>query len=123
MEAKDKREKNNEAATTTTTSSPLPKSEVNKIEKLKKSIKDSNPKKSDVIGQINVHTPNKSNVTGQTDQRSTTWTLLLYQDSAPENWKDKLKELHVPFIASPLSARLKDTIFWTAIRKPQSTIT
>lgn len=107
MKEKDKKMENKEAAKTTTTSSPLlQKSEIDKIENLKKTLKekkDTNPpKKSDVIGQINVHTPNKSNVTGQTDQRSTTWTLLLYQDSAPENWEDKLKELHIPFIVSPL---------------------
>ena len=96
MEAKDKREKNNEAATTTTTSSPLlQKSEIDKIENLKKTLKekkDTNPpKKSDVISQTNVNTPNKSNVTGQKKskdellqteikekpQRSNTWTLLL----------------------------------------------
>lgn len=117
MEAKDKREKNNEAATTTTTSAPLQKSDKEKIEKLKKSLKDSNiPKKSEVKSQIKDNIPKKSKVTGQKKskgellqtenkekpQRSNTWTLLLYQDSAPENWKNKLKELHVPFIVSPL---------------------
>ena len=100
MKEKDKKMENKEAAKTTTTTSPLPKSDIEKIDKLKKSLKNNTPIKSEVNGQTNVNTP--TNVTGQTDQRSTTWTLLLYQDSAPENWKDKLKELHVPFIASPL---------------------
>ena len=121
MKEKDKKMENKEAATTTTTSSPLlQKSEIDKIENMKKTLKekkDTNPpKKSDVISQTNVNTPNKSNVTGQKKskdellqteikekpQRSNTWTLLLYQDSAPENWEDKLKELHIPFIVSPL---------------------
>ena len=103
MEEKQKNSKI-EAASTTTSSPLLQKSEIDKIENLKKTLKekkDTNPpKKSDVISQTNVNTPNKSNVTGQKKskdellqteikekpQRSNTWTLLLYQDSAPENW-------------------------------------
>lgn len=104
MEAKDKREKNNEAATTTTTTSPLQKSDKIKIEKLKKSLKDTNntPKKSDVKSQDKINTPNKSQVISQTDQRSTTWTFLAYPESVPENWIEILKSLHIPFIVSPL---------------------
>ena len=97
----EKKEKNNEAAATTTTS-PLPKSDIEKIDKLKKSLKNNTPIKSEVNGQTNVNTPNKSNVTGQTDQRSTTWTFLVYPDSAPADWINLLKNLHVPFIISPL---------------------
>ena len=108
MEEKEKKDQvKNEAAKTTTTSSPLlQKSEIDKIENLKKTLKekkDTNPpKKSDVISQTNVNTPNKSNVTGQTDERSTTWTFLSYPDSAPSNWVNILKKLHVPLVISPL---------------------
>ena len=86
MEEKEK-EKNNEAAATTT-SSPLQKSDKIKIEKLKKSLKASNniPKKSIVISQNEDKTPIKSEVSGQSDQRSTTWTCVFYPESAPGNW-------------------------------------
>lgn len=109
----EKKEKNNEAAATTTTS-PLSKSEVNRIEKLKKSIKDSNPKKLEVKShdevtpirsEVKSHDevpPIKSEVNGQINDRSTTWTFIVYIDSAPENWIKILKGLHVPFVISPL---------------------
>lgn len=105
MEEKTKEKQNKtEAAKTTTTSSPLQKSDKIKIEKLKKSLKDTNntPKKSDVKSQDKINTPNKSQVISQTDQRSTTWTFLVYPDSAPADWINLLKNLHVPFIISPL---------------------
>lgn len=107
MAEKSKDTKKNEEASTTTTSSPLlQKSEIDKIENLKKTLKEkkdtNHPKKSDVISQTNVNTPNKSNVTGQTDERSTTWTFLSYPDSAPSNWVNILKKLHVPLVISPL---------------------
>lgn len=105
MEEKTKEKQNKtEAAKTTTTSSPLQKSDKIKIEKLKKSLKDTNntPKKSDVKSQDKINTPNKSQVISQTDQRSTTWTFLAYPASVPENWIEILKSLHVPFVLSPL---------------------
>ena len=104
MKEKDKKMENKEAAKTTTTTSPLQKSDKIKIEKLKKSLKDTNntPKKSDVKSQDKINTPNKSQVISQTDQRSTTWTFLVYPDSAPADWINLLKNLHVPFIISPL---------------------
>ena len=108
MEEKTKEKQNKtEAAKTTTTSSPLlQKSEIDKIENLKKALKekgDNNPpNKSDVKSQDKINTPNKSQVISQTDQRSTTWTFLVYPDSAPADWINLLKNLHVPFIISPL---------------------
>lgn len=104
LENKDKEDKDKEdkKAATTTTTATLPKSDIEKIDKLKKSLKNNTPIKSEVNGQTNVNTPNKSNVTGQTDQRSTTWTFLVYPDSAPADWINLLKNLHVPFIISPL---------------------
>ena len=95
-------DKEDKKAASTTTTATLPKSDIEKIDKLKKSLKNNTPIKSEVNGQTNVNTPNKSNVTGQTDQRSTTWTFLVYPDSAPADWINLLKNLHVPFIISPL---------------------
>ena len=100
LENKDKEDK--KAATTTTPPTPS-KSKVNKIEVLKKSLKENNiPKKSDVKSQNKDNTPKKSDVKGQSEERSTTWTFLVYPESAPSNWVDILKGLHVPFIVSPL---------------------
>ena len=82
------KEENKKASTTTTSPTPS-KSKVNKIEVLKKSLKENN-------------IPKKSDVKGQSEERSTTWTFLVYPESAPSNWVDILKGLHVPFIVSPL---------------------
>lgn len=99
MAEKSKDTKKNEEASTTTTTT-LSKSEVNKIEILKKSLKDSS----------DPNTPKKSEVIGQSDQRSTTWTFLVYPESAPHNWTEILKDLHVSFIVSPLHDKdVKDT--------------
>ena len=96
------KEENKKASTTTTSPTPS-KSKVNKIEVLKKSLKENNiPKKSDVKSQNKDNTPKKSDVKGQSEERSTTWTFLVYPESAPSNWVDILKGLHVPFIVSPL---------------------
>lgn len=104
MEEKEKKDQvKNETAKTTTTTSPLQKSEKKKIEELKKILKKSStPKKSEVKSQSKANTPKKSKVKGQIDSRSTTWTFLVYPESAPDNWLDILKGLHVPFILSPL---------------------
>ena len=110
-------DKEDKKAASTTTSPPPSKSKVNKIEVLKKSLKENNiprksdvksqnkdniPKKSDVKSQNKDNTPKKSDVKGQSEERSTTWTFLVYPESAPSNWVDILKGLHVPFIVSPL---------------------
>lgn len=85
--AKDKKE-----SAATTTSAPTPKG-------LK--VKDKTPNKSKVTGQKNPRV-NFSKLKIKKTTKKQHLTLLLYQDSAPENWKNKLKELHVPFIVSPL---------------------
>ena len=36
------------------------------------------------------------------DERARTWTCIVYPDSAPENWKDILIDLVIPFAISPL---------------------
>lgn len=48
--------------------------------------------------------PNKSiiNNQGSNNERSTNWTILVYPESAPENWKKILKSEHIKFIVSPL---------------------
>lgn len=36
-----------------------------------------------------------------TDNRARTWTFVLYEDSAPENWHELLDEEHIEWIESP----------------------
>ena len=36
-----------------------------------------------------------------TDNRARTWTFVLYEDSAPENWRELLDEEHIEWIESP----------------------
>jgi len=36
------------------------------------------------------------------ERRYRPWTFLVYDDSAPENWRDILDALHVPWVESPL---------------------
>ena len=36
------------------------------------------------------------------DTRTRNWTFFVYPDSAPENWRDILDEMHMPWIESPL---------------------
>lgn len=36
------------------------------------------------------------------DRRTRNWALIVYPESAPENWRDILDDLHIPWIASPL---------------------
>ena len=86
-------DKEDKKAASTTTSAPTPK---------KSKVKDKTPNKSKVTGQKKSKDELLQTEIKEKPQRSNTWTLLLYQDSAPENWEDKLKELHIPFIVSPL---------------------
>lgn len=36
------------------------------------------------------------------DTRTRNWAMIVYPESAPENWREFLDNLHVPWIASPL---------------------
>jgi hypothetical protein len=36
-----------------------------------------------------------------TDNRTRTWTFVLYEDSAPDDWRDKLDNEHIEWIESP----------------------
>lgn len=38
----------------------------------------------------------------QRDDRTRNWTFVLYPESAPENWRDVLDNLHIQWIESPL---------------------
>lgn len=104
LENKDKEDK--KASTTTTSPTPT-KSKVKeniipKRSQVKGQKEIKTPKKSNVRGQQEIKPPIKSKVKSQNDERSTTWTFIIYPESAPSNWVDILKELHVPFIVSPL---------------------
>ncbi len=35
------------------------------------------------------------------EKRSNKWAFLIYQESIPENYLERLEELHIPFILSP----------------------
>lgn len=36
-----------------------------------------------------------------TDNRTRTWTFVLYEDSAPENWRQLLDDMHIEWVESP----------------------
>jgi hypothetical protein len=36
------------------------------------------------------------------DERTRNWTLIVYPDSAPENWREVIEKLHCPSFISPL---------------------
>lgn len=36
------------------------------------------------------------------DERVRNWTFVVYPESAPENWRESIDELHVPWVESPL---------------------
>jgi len=38
----------------------------------------------------------------QNDDRIRNWTFLVYPESAPQNWRDVLDELHIQWVESPL---------------------
>lgn len=38
----------------------------------------------------------------QKDDRTRNWTFILYPDSAPSDWRDRLDSLHIQWIESPL---------------------
>lgn len=36
------------------------------------------------------------------DERTRNWTFIVYPESAPENWREIINDLHTPWIESPL---------------------
>lgn len=43
-----------------------------------------------------------SKSSGNKVPRTLNWSLIVYPDSAPENWRDYLEELHIEWVESPL---------------------
>lgn len=39
------------------------------------------------------------------DERTRNWTFVVYPESAPENWREIIDDLHVPWVESPLHDR------------------
>lgn len=39
---------------------------------------------------------------GNKDTRTRNWTIVVYPDSAPKNWKDIIDEMHIEWVESPL---------------------
>lgn len=50
------------------------------------------------------------------ETRTKTWTLVLYPESAPGNWRDIIDEHHIPWIESPLHD--KDMTAAGEVKKP-----
>lgn len=48
--------------------------------------------------------------------RTRNWGMIVYPESAPDGWRDILRELHVPFLVSPLHDR--DTHDDGSVKKP-----
>ena len=42
------------------------------------------------------------------DDRTRNWTMVVYPESAPENWREILDNLHVPYLVSPLHDKDKN---------------
>ena len=44
----------------------------------------------------------KKSSEGVKETRTRTWTIVVYPDSAPENWRDLIDEQHIGWVESPL---------------------
>lgn len=44
----------------------------------------------------------KKNSDGNKETRTRNWTIILYPDSVPDNWRDILDDMHIEWIESPL---------------------
>lgn len=49
-----------------------------------------------------------SEMNKESDDRTRTWTFILYPESAPEDWLDRLNDMHIQFIVSPLHDKDKE---------------
>lgn len=47
----------------------------------------------------------KQNATKSSDNRARIWAAVVYPDSAPENWRQLLDDLHIEWVESPLHDR------------------
>lgn len=50
------------------------------------------------------------------ETRTKTWTLVLYPESAPDNWRELIDENHIPWVESPLHD--KDLTATGEVKKP-----
>lgn len=75
-----------------------------KEEQEKRGDYDHAPNTSVISNQSNSKSPKGSviNNQGSNNERSSNWTILVYPESAPDNWRDILKKEHIKFIVSPL---------------------
>lgn len=44
----------------------------------------------------------KRQTSANPDARTRNWTIVVYPDSAPENWRDRLDDFHIGWVESPL---------------------
>lgn len=49
-----------------------------------------------------------SEMNRESDDRTRTWTFILYPESAPEDWLDRLNDMHIQFVVSPLHDKDKE---------------
>lgn len=47
----------------------------------------------------------KKNSKGTSDGRTRNWTIVLYPDSVPSNWRDIIQDTHIEWVESPLHDR------------------
>lgn len=57
-----------------------------------------------------------SKTSGNKDTRTRNWTIVVYPESAPENWRDILDDFHIEWVESPLHD--KDMNADNTVKKP-----
>lgn len=73
-------------------------------EKKKRGDYDHAPNESVINNQTDKEPPNRSIINNQnsdTKGRSNNWTIIVYPESAPENWRNILQDEHIKFVVSP----------------------
>lgn len=56
----------------------------------------------------NNNTKSENIVEKRNDKRSREWIFILYPESAPNDWKNQLRELHINYVISPLHDKDKN---------------
>jgi len=57
-----------------------------------------------------------SNKSSNKDSRTRNWTIVLYPESAPDNWRDLINDIHIEWVESPLHD--KDINATGEVKKP-----
>ena len=52
--------------------------------------------------------------------RTRNWTVVLYPESAPENWRDILDALHIEWVESPLHEVMAAALFYQYLSEKDS---